>query len=116
MREDFKEIRYAFILDMCHREYEGKHGKKGSVMCQETNGLYHTTFPPTLKVNFLVIILTPSSSVRKVFLKASFKKEKANFANPAQVLSWKRLFLTTPVEGKGKMETQNSKYTFGVQF
>ena len=116
MREDFKEIRYACILDMSHWEYEGKHGKKGSVMCQETNGLYHITFPPTLKVNFLVIILTLSSSVRKVSLKASFEKEKANLANPAQVLSWKRLFLTTPVEGKGKMETQNSKYTFGVQF
>ena len=74
---------------------------------------YH--FSPNFKSE-LVIILSLSSSVRKVFLKASFKKEKANFANPAQVLSWKRLFLTTPVEGKGKMETQNSKYTFGVQF
>ena len=71
---------------------------------------------PTLKVTLLVIILTFALGVRKVFLKASFEKEKAKLANPAQVLSWKRLFLTTPVEGKGKMETQNSKYTFGVQF
>ena len=114
MREDFKEIRYAFILDMCHREYEGKHGKMGSAMCQETNGLYDITFSPTLKVNFLVVILTLASSVRKVFLKASFEKEEANFVNSALVLSWERLFLTILVERKGKMETQNSKFPFSV--
>ena len=85
----------------------------GSVMCQETNGLHHTTFLPTLKVNLLVKILTFSGKCpQSLSLKASIEKEEANLVNPAQVLSWKRPFLTTLVERKGKMEAQNSKFSF----
>ena len=113
MREDFEEILYAFILDISDWEYEGEHGKMGSVMCQETNGLHHTTFLPTLKVNLLVKILTFSGKCpQSLSLKASIEKEEANLVNPAQVLSWKIPFLTTLVERKGKMEAQNSKFPF----
>ena len=116
-REDFQEILYAFILDICDWEYEGEHGKMWPVICQETNGLHHTTFFPALKVNLLVKILTFSGKCpQSLSPKASFEKEEANLVNPAQVLSWKRPFLTTFVEGKVKMETQNSKFPFSVQF
>ena len=116
-REDFQEILYAFILDICDWEYEGEHGKMGPVMCQETNGLHHITFSPSLKVTLLVKILTFSGKCpQSLSPKASFEKEEANLVNPAQVLSWKIPFLTTLVERKGKMEAQNSKYPFRVQF
>ena len=107
MREDFEEILYAFILDISDWEYEGEHGKMGSVMCQETNGLHHTTFLPTLQVNLLVKILTFSGQCpQSLSLKASIEKEEANLVNPAQVLSWKRLYLTILVEGKGQISNQ----------